>query len=139
VAKIDQLAAKIEEARGLRQQAIDDAKHLITSLHMASSASRNVTLTEILELDEEREPVEPGREYPQIGLRGFGAGLFAKPSVKAEETTYKSFNRLYEGTLVLSQFKGWEGAIGLCPREFVGRFASPEYRTFRCLKGAALP
>lgn len=33
---------------------------------------------------------------------------------------------------MLSQVKGWEGAIARCPTELVDWFVSPEYRTFRC-------
>ena len=51
----------------------------------------------------------------------------------------QSFNRLYEGALVLSQVKGWEGAIAVCPTSLCGRFVSPEYRTFRCKSGMSSP
>jgi type I restriction enzyme S subunit len=33
----------------------------------------------------------------------------------------------------LSQVKGWEGAVAICPTELAGWFVSPEYRTFRCV------
>jgi type I restriction enzyme S subunit len=55
------------------------------------------------------------------------------------ETTYKTFNRLYEGALVLSQVKAWEGAIAICPSNLAGSFVSPEYRTFRCIENEARP
>jgi type I restriction enzyme S subunit len=38
---------------------------------------------------------------------------------------------------VLSQVKGWEGAIARCPAELADWFVSPEYRTFRCKPGQA--
>lgn len=40
---------------------------------------------------------------------------------------------------MLSQVKGWEGAIGVCDSKLAGRFVSPEYRTFSCIKGMANP
>src|SRR5437899_1984382 len=55
------------------------------------------------------------------------------------QTTYRTFNRLYEGALILSQVKGWEGAVAVCRPSFTGRFTSPEYRTFRCIPDQALP
>ena len=61
-----------------------------------------------------------------------GGGLFAKAAIGGTETTYRSFHRLYEGAVVLSQVKGWEGAIARCPAELEDWFVSPEYRTFRC-------
>ena len=74
----------------------------------------------------------PAGIYPQVGVRGYGGGLFAKAALAGTETAYKSFNRLYTGAIVLSQVKGWEGAIARCPPELDGWFVSPEYRTFRC-------
>ena len=83
--------------------------------------------------------VIPTSSYPQVGVRSFGAGLFAKSAVAGSATTYKTFNRLYEGALVLSQVKGWEGAVAICPAKLAGWFVSPEYRTFRCIEDQARP
>lgn len=91
-----------------------------------------VPLGEVLRLDEDRVEVTLGESYPQVGIRGFGGGLFAKAAVAAEETTYRYFNRLYAGAYVVSQVKGWEGAVAVCGPESEGAFVSPEYRTFRC-------
>ncbi len=139
VARIENLAARIEEARGLRREAVEEAEALVSSLHMHSSQPESMRLGEILELYEQKETVQIGKSYPQIGVRGFGQGLFAKEAVDDSQTTYKSFNHLYEGALVLSQVKGWEGAIAVCPDKLAGRYASPEYRTFRCIPGKTSP
>jgi type I restriction enzyme S subunit len=138
VAKIKALAAKVEEVRVLRSAALTQARSVVVSLHLSLSGSNQVRLGDLVTLDERRQRVEPGRVYPQAGVKSFGLGLFPKPPVSAEETTYRHFNALYEGALVLSQVKGWEGAVAVCNRDLVGRFASPEYRTFRCLEGKAL-
>ena len=111
----------------------------MSSLHIHSSQSKPTPLDEILVLDEEKESVQHGQSYPQVGVRGFGQGLFTKESVDGTQTAYKAFNRLYEGAVVLSQVKGWEGAIAVCPAELAGRYVSPEYRTFRCVPGKILP
>ena len=55
------------------------------------------------------------------------------------ETTYREFNLLFDGALVLSQVKGWEGAIAVCREQFAGWYASPEYRTFSFIRDEALP
>lgn len=52
-------------------------------------------------------PISATRSYPQVGVRGFGGGLFSKAAVSGTETTYRTFNRLYAGAVVLSQVKGW--------------------------------
>jgi type I restriction enzyme S subunit len=139
VAQIEELAAKVEEARGLRQRVQEQLQALVASLHLSLAGERRIRIGDILALDEEREPVVVGHRYPQVGIKGFGQGLFARETLEASETTYKTFNRLYAGALVLSQVKGWEGAIAVCPPDLAGRYASPEYRTFRCKPGEALP
>ena len=139
VARIEELAALIEEAQGLRIKAREEANAFIVSLHLRQAQGRVMRLGEVLELDEYREAVETGRNFPQVGIRGFGQGLFAKEALEASQTSYKAFNRLYEGAVVLSQPKGWEGAIAICPAELDGKYVSPEYRTFRCVSGKAKP
>lgn len=78
-------------------------------------------------------------DYPQVGIRGFGGGLFQKDAVAGTGTMYRSFHRLYPDAIVLSQVKGWEGAIAVAGPELNLWFTSPEYRTFRCKPEAAHP
>lgn len=139
VAKIESLAGKIAEARELA--ASIDAKSAVfpISLHSKLSGGRVRRLDQLVTLDEYREIVEPDGAYPQIGIRGFGGGLFHKPAVGGSETTYKHFNCIREGQLVLSQVKGWEGAIAVATEEEAGWFASPEYRTFTCIESECVP
>lgn len=139
VAKVEELAEKIEEARSLRKQTVKETKSFVTSLHLNLSGSRKVKLNKILNLDEHRETVEFGNEYPQVGVRGFGGGLFPKESINATQTSYKAFNRLYDGAIVLSQVKGWEGAISVCSSQLADKYVSPEYRTFSCIPEQAIP
>ena len=129
VARVEQLAAKIEEVRGLRREAVEEVSAFVSSLHLNLAQERMLRLNQMFVLDECRETVASGRQYPQVGVKGFGQGLFAKEAVSAFETTYKAFNRLYDGALVLSQVKGWEGAIAVCDKELAGWYVSPEYRT----------
>lgn len=139
VARIEELVAKIEEARGLRREAINDVSALICSLHLKLAQGRVVSLADVLCLEEHRQEIRSGQQYPQVGGRGFGAGLFAKDGIDGAETTYKTFNRLFQGAVVLSRVKGWEGAVGVCNAKLAGRFVSPEYRTFSCIAGMASP
>jgi len=134
VARIEELAEQINEARRLRQRAVKAAQDMIVSVHSQMAATRIKKLSDFLQLDEDQVPVLFDKPYPQVGVKSFGDGLFAKEAVLGSATTYKAFNRLYAGALVLSQVKGWEGAIAVCPKSLEGRFVSPEYRTFRCLQ-----
>jgi type I restriction enzyme S subunit len=74
--------------------------------------------------------VDPTKEYLFAGVYGFGKGLFVRGIQNGNNTTYKTFNTLYENQLVMSQPKGWEGAIALVSSEFEGLYLSPVYSTF---------
>lgn len=139
VGRIDRLIRRIEEANHLRHRLKSANEALTASLHHRLSRDRRVRMGCLVELGEERIAVEATTSYPQVGIRGFGGGLFAKPPVTGAETTYRHFNRLQAGMLVLSQVKGWEGAIAVCKSDLVGYFASPEYRTFRCINSECDP
>jgi len=139
VARIDELAAHVQEVRAIRQQAAAEAEALVISTHVTLAAGRTRRLGDILQLDEDKEPIISTGSYPQVGVRSFGGGLFPKSAVAGNETTYKAFNRLYEGALLMSQVKGWEGAVAVCPKALAGWFVSPEYRTFRCVPSEARP
>lgn len=139
VARIEELAAQIHEARTLRHQATEEAEAFITSVHAALAGERTKKIGQIFHLDEDAVPIEPTGSYPQVGVKSFGGGLFSKGAVEGTGTTYRSFNRLYEGAMLLSQVKGWEGAVAVCPPELAGWFVSPEYRTFRCVPTESRP
>ena len=139
VLRIVDVAAKITEGQKLRGENLGASSTLFTSLHVSLSGQRTRSLRDILTLDERRVPIRPDGTYPQVGIRGFGGGLFARGSLSGTETTYREFNFLFDGALVLSQVKGWEGAIAVCDKCFAGWYASPEYRTFSCVPDEALP
>ncbi|MHC5830677.1 MAG: hypothetical protein ACYT04_85715, partial [Nostoc sp.] len=94
LARVDELVGKIEEVRVLRQKALEETEAFVTSLHLSLADSKIVTLDEILTLDEQQEQVLFGKKYPQVGVKGFGGGLFAKEAIDATQTTYKAFNCL---------------------------------------------
>lgn len=139
VTRIEELAGKIAEARSLRHQSIEEAGAVVTSMHVSLAGERTRSLSDLLMLDEDAVQVTPTEQYPQVGIRSFGGGLFSKQAVQGIDTTYKTFNRLYRGALVLSQVKGWEGAVAVCDANLEGWFVSPEYRTFRCVSSEARP
>jgi len=139
VAKLDAIAARAIEAQLLCRKIEEERHAYITSLHFALARGRSVEVSSFLRLDEDLAVIEPVAEYPQIGIRSFGKGIFGKAAVRGTDTTYRHFNRVRAGQLILSQVKGWEGAVGVCPSELDGCFASPEYRTFTCVEGECCP
>jgi len=139
VTRIRELGAKLDEARRLRQESLESSRSFVTSLHIKLSGSRLVPLRAILSLEERRIPVRTDGRYPQVGIRGFGGGLFGKGALEGTQTTYRQFNLLFDGALVLSQVKGWEGAVAVCGKAFAGWYVSPEYRTFSFAPDNAIP
>lgn len=131
VARMSAAVAGIERVQSLRTAINEDLSALIIRANEAYQA-QPVQLAKALALNEDRVAVIADATYPQVGIRGFGGGLFRKGGVTAADTTYRHFNRLTAGQFVVSQVKGWEGAVAVCDHEYAGLFASPEYRTFRC-------
>ena len=116
----------------MREEVERDVAILTQSLHAALCSGEPRPLGDFVYLWEDRQAVQPDILYPQVGIKGFAGGLFKKAGVKGSETSYRWFNRLHDGLLVVSQPKGWEGAIAVCAKNLTGWFVSPEYRTFRC-------
>lgn len=131
VARLDAVEARIGQIKRLHSEIGSDLSDFVTSAN-AHFGTEPTKLGDALVLDEDRVAIAAGESYPQVGIRGFGGGLFPKPPVEAGATTYRHFNRLHAGHFVMSQVKGWEGAVAVCNATFEGMYASPEYRTFRC-------
>ena len=132
VARIEALASRVSEAQWLRNQVDNHLSQLIVSLQLASSKDELIAFGDILDLFEEKVEVYPSSIYPQVGIKAYGQGMFFRESLLGTRTTYNYFNKMFEGAIVLSQVKGWEGAVAVCPPNLVGYYCSPEYRTFRC-------
>ena len=139
VARLDRVERLVEAVYAEKARISDETNALVSSLHFAFSPAADGQMGGFLELDEDRVPTEAGVAYPQVGVRGFAGGLFKKDAVTGAETSYKHFNRLSDGLFLVSQPKGWEGAVAVCGAEYEGWFASPEYRTFRCIPGKLHP
>ena len=131
VEKLERAASSVKRIQTLQSGIANDLTSLIVRCNEWNSV-HSCQLGRALELDEDRVPLAQDTSYPQIGIRGFGGGLFRKAGVTGAETTYRHFNRLSSGQFVVSQVKGWEGAVAVCDSEHAGLYASPEYRTFRC-------
>ena len=139
VAHLDAIESRLAQVQKLREESLTEGQALTISLHHHLSDKRIRRMNELLRVDEEHEPITADGSYPQVGIRSFGEGMFRKPPTLGSETTYRSFNTLRAGKLVMSQVKGWEGAVAVCPNDLDGWFASPEYRTFACREGRCDP
>lgn len=68
---------------------------------------------EVLKLD--RKPIDPDptREYVSIGIRSFGKGIFHYPPTPGNKLGRLRFFEMQPDRLVISNIKGWEGAIAV--------------------------
>jgi type I restriction enzyme S subunit len=139
VASLYAIESRLTNAKKLRDEALVESQAFTISLHHHLSKDRVRRLDQLLQIDEEQEPIKADGAYPQVGIRSFGEGMFRKSPTLGSETTYRSFNVLRAGKLVMSQVKGWEGAVAVCPEDLDGWFVSPEYRTFACREGECDP
>ncbi|MFZ0931451.1 MAG: restriction endonuclease subunit S [Syntrophobacteraceae bacterium] len=89
-----------------------------------------IRIGEILKLDIDSVPVNSTETYQFAGVYSFGKGLFIRGYISGSETTYKKFHRLHHNQFVMSQPKGWEGALARVTKDFDGLFLSPVYPTF---------
>lgn len=92
-----------------------------------------VSLAEVLRLSIDAVPVDPSASYPIAGVYSFGRGLLSRSPLLGSQTTYKVLHRLHKYDFVLSQLKGWEGALAKVPPSYDGWFLSPQFPTFRAV------
>lgn len=138
VAKIERLAGKIEEARGLREQVERDAQRLLVSMyHEIIDGAPNEPLQEVAPLNRRPVVVEPDGVYPQVSARSFGKGTFHNPPVKGSDLTWQKPYWVKANDILISNIKAWEGAIAVAKPEDDGRVASHRYLTCVPIVGKA--
>lgn len=130
VARIERLAAKIEEARTLRQQAAAEAEALCRAILMGDP---HLVLTPMSSLVRLRPPdvdVRPDETYQFAGVYCFGRGVFRGRAVSGLAFAYPRLTRLRVGDFVYPKLMAWEGAFGTVPQECDGCVVSPEFPVF---------
>ena len=138
VAKIERLAGKIEEARGLREQVEQDAHQLLASIYeKIVDGAPNEPLQEVAPLNCRLVVVEPDGVYPQVSVRSFGKGTFHNPPVKGSDLTWQKPYWVKAGDILISNIKAWKGTIAVAKPEDGGRVASHRYLTCVPIPGKA--
>lgn len=148
VARIEKLAAKIEEARELRRQTDNDIERLAAQMaHRTDLAEagrlqqgwRRAKLGDVLMQVEDVHPVVPEVSYPNLGIYSYGRGLFWKQPISGASTSAKVLNRVHANQFIYSRLFAFEGAYGLVLPEYEGYFVSNEYPTFECRRNLVRP
>ena len=140
VVRIDELAAKIDEARGLRREAEVDCDTLCRSIIFDRSDAKP-TPTPMRELVRLREPdvfVSAGETYQFAGVYCFGGGVFKGRRKSGAEFAYTRLTRLRSGNFVYPKLMAWEGALAVVPPECDGLVVSTEFPVFEVDQGRVL-
>lgn len=130
VARLDGAAARVEARR---QAAAGVERELAATLRAAfariTADAPRARMGDIAPLVRRPVAIDPDATYPELGVRSFGRGLFAKPNLTGSELTWQSLFRIEEGDLVFSNIKAWEGAFAVAEAEHQGKHGSHRYLT----------
>ncbi len=141
VARIEKLAAKIEEARSLRMKAVEEANRLLILMAHRPDLDEvtkrqkgwvEIELSKVIRPVEDAHAVKPDASYPNLGIYSFGHGLFKKPPIQGISTSAKVLYRVRSGQFIYNRLFAFEGACGMVSDEFDGYFVSSEYPIFDC-------
>ena len=148
IAKLDKVAALVEEASSLQTNVKNEWKALLVNMAHRPDLSttekkercwRQVKLKEILTAAAEPHDVDPETSYPNLGIYSFARGTFAKPPIDGALTSAKTLYRVRKGQFIYSRLFAFEGAYTIVPAELDGRFVSNEFPSFDIAEDAATP
>ena len=138
VARVEELAAKIEEARSLGEATKRDERQMRLAAFRRLTASATLTrMEEVAPIT--RRPVKVDVEgiYLELGIRSFGKGTFHKPPLSGMEVGTKKLFYIEPGDLVFNNVFAWEGAVAVAKPEDAGRVGSHRFITCVPKKGVA--
>lgn len=141
VARIEELARKVEEARGLRRQAVEEANSLCRAMIFGTrrEVSKTVKMDELVDLKKPDVSVIPQETYQFAGVYSFGRGVFRGDTKIGMEFSYSRLTQLSEGNFVYPKLMAWEGALGVVPMECDALVVSPEFPVFEVNESLVLP
>lgn len=130
VARLEALAARIAEARGLRRAAQRDMRHLLLNAYSAISTNAPLMpMGEVAPLVRRPVRVDAQREYLELGIRSFGRGTFHKPPLPGAFVGTKKLFAIQPGDLLFNIVFAWEGAVAVAQQHDAGRVGSHRFLT----------
>ncbi len=148
VAKIESLAAKIDQARQLRQAIRTDMDSLLVAMAHRNDLTddeklaqgwKRVALGEVLTQVFDPVEVEPGKEYPHFGIYSFAKGLFKKAPLSGDEIKASKLYRVREGQFIYGRLNAYEGAFAIIGKDYDQHHVSNEFPAFACVTDRILP
>lgn len=130
LARLD-AAAKVVTERACSAEVVDAeiAASLRAAFARITADAPRAAMGDIAPLVRRPTAIALDATYPELGVRSFGRGLFAKPDVIGAELTWQSLYRIEAGDLVFSNIKAWEGAFAVAEVEHDGKYGSHRYLT----------
>lgn len=98
--------------------------------HLISAAAHRAKAAPLGELLQSHRPwmeIDTAGSYRAIGVRGFGRGMIRYPEGGAEALSKLRYYPLRPGALIVSNIKGWEGAVCVAAESDAGRIASNRF------------
>lgn len=130
VAKTESLNAKIDEAKQLREEILTDAQAMLSSsFQEIIKGAEYRPMAEVAPIVPRKVEIDMDGDYPELGARSFGKGIFHKPTLIGAELDWQKLYRVKEGDLVICNVKAWEGAIAVASRNDRDRVGSHRYIT----------
>jgi type I restriction enzyme S subunit len=139
VARIEELAAQIHEARTLRHQAAEEAEALLRSILTHDEKAKRTPMRELVKLRPPDVTVRADETYQFAGVYCFGRGVFKGVRKSGMDFAYSRLTRLRAGEFVYPKLMAWEGALGVVPPECDGCVVSTEFPVFEVLEDRVLP
>jgi type I restriction enzyme S subunit len=139
VARIEELAAQIHEARTLRHQAAEEAEALLRSILSHDEKAKPTPMRELVKLRPPDVTVRADETYQFAGVYCFGRGVFKGARKSGMDFAYPRLTRLRAGEFVYPKLMAWEGALGIVPPECDGCVVSTEFPVFEVLEDRVLP
>jgi type I restriction enzyme S subunit len=139
VARIEELAAKINEARWLREELRKKTETLCRVILLDDTESKLVPMWELVRLRSPDVKVQQDENYQFAGVYCFGRGVFRAQKKIGMEFAYTQLTRLRAGNFVYPKLMAWEGALGIVPPECDGCMVSTEFPVFEVIEDRVLP
>ena len=139
VARIEEVTAKIGEARELRRQAVEETEALCRSIVFEDANPIHTPMAKLVTPRRHDVQVKSDQSYHFAGVYCFGRGVFRGQKKSGMEFAYKQLGKLTAGYFVYPKLMAWEGAFGVVPQECDGLFVSPEFPIFEINEELVLP
>ena len=141
VARIESLAAKIEEAKDLQREVIEGMDNLCRSMIFNESfaCSTMIPMRELVKLREPDVVVRSEEVYPFAGIYCFGRGIFKGQQKSGMEFAYPRLTRLQTSNFIYPKLMAWEGALGVVPADCDGLMVSTEFPVFEVDESRVFP